>query len=281
MDQITQMLNSIPWVAFLAGRLVKILLILGVVIVTAKLIRFSCDRLLKYAERKAEAEGVRSGDHGQRLTTVVQLVDTTLRVILFGAAILMVLKECGLDITPLLAGAGIAGVALGLGAQSLVKDVIAGFFLLLEDQLRVGDVVAVAGVNGRVERMDLRTTFVRDADGTLHMVPNGEIKVVSNMTYGYAMAVVRIPLPYQADVNAALTAIEQALRAFESDPGWRSRLQGRAELQGITSLSQNAVEVRATVRTGVNSRAEAERELRLRILKALGAAKIPFPGATI
>ncbi|MBI2604699.1 MAG: mechanosensitive ion channel family protein [Deltaproteobacteria bacterium] len=280
MDQITQMLNSIPWVALLAGRLIKILLILGVVIATAKLIHLVCDRLLKHAERKSKAEGVRSGDHGRRLATVVQLVDTTLRVILFGAAALMVLKECGLDITPLLAGAGIAGVALGLGAQSLVKDIIAGFFLLLEDQLRVDDVIAVAGISGRVERMDLRTTSVRDMDGTLHMIPNGEIKVVSNMTYGYAMAVVRIPLPYHADVNAALAAIEKALHAFEKDPAWQPRLHGRAELQGITSFGQNTMEVRTAVRTNVGSRAEAERELRLRILKALDAAKVPFPGAT-
>jgi moderate conductance mechanosensitive channel len=117
-------------------------------------------------------------------------------------AALMAFREIGLDITPLLAGAGVAGLAIGFGAQSLIKDVIAGFFILMEDQFRVGDVIQAAGVSGQVERMSLRTTIVRDLQGTVHFTPNGEIKVASNLTKNrFDREKIAIPYPHRVVIT--------------------------------------------------------------------------------
>jgi len=124
-------------------------------------------------------------DEAQRARTLARVVRSTALVIVVTVAGLMILVEVGLDIAPLIAGAGIAGVALGLGAQSLISDVIGGFFILMEDQFAVGDAIQVGSIGGGVEKMTLRATFLRDLEGTLHVIPNGEIRIVSNLTKGW------------------------------------------------------------------------------------------------
>lgn len=166
MEHIHEFLNRYPWI----GLPLRLGVLILLVITGTRLIRIACGRILKSGP----------GERDMRVQTLVRLMDTTLRVILVGAAFLMALREVGLDITPLLTGAGIAGVALGLGAQTLVKDVIAGFFLLAEDQIRIGDAVRISGFSGKVERMELRITVLRDEDGALHIIPNSEIKAVTN-----------------------------------------------------------------------------------------------------
>jgi small conductance mechanosensitive channel len=133
----------------------------------------------------------------KRAHTVASLLRTVGATLVVIVAAMMAFREIGLDITPLIAGAGVAGLAIGFGAQSLIKDVIAGFFILLEDQFHVGDVIQAAGVSGQVEQMTLRMTIVRDLQGTVHFIPNGEIKVASNLTKQWSRAVLEIGVRYE------------------------------------------------------------------------------------
>jgi len=232
--------------------------------------------VLKIAyEKKNPHDGDSTLEREKRLATLIKLLDTSLRVILFGAAFMMVLREFGLDITPLLTGAGIAGVALGFGAQSLVKDVISGFFILLEDQIRVGDVIKINNtLAGSVERMELRVTAIRGGDGTLHIIPNGEIKSVSNMTFEFGQALVDIPVNYSEDVNKCHEVFSAVAKEFSKEHEWHPQLKGDAEYIGITKFESNGMMLQIVAKTGPRSRWSIERELRHRVKLAADAAGI-------
>lgn len=276
MEDIESFFARHPWVASFADKALRVLVIIAVVLVCAKLIHVICTRILTRA-RKAHGNS-RAAEREKRLATVVQLVDTSLRVILFGAALLMVLREFGVDITPLLTGAGIAGVALGFGSQSLVKDMIAGFFLLIEDQIRVGDVIKINNaLSGSVERMELRVTAIRDGDGTLHIVPNGEIKSVSNMTYDFSQSVVDLPIPYSADLKKVYVALTKVAQDLELDPKWKTELRSRPEFLGVTKFERDFMTVVLTAKTEPHSRWSVEREVRRRVVEALAQIGIGLP----
>lgn len=278
MDQLKGFPHFDLWAELFVERAVKVLLIIAVVVLCAKLIHLVCVRILDIARKVKHTGEKHHGEREKRLATVVKLVDTTLRVLLFGAALMMILREFGLDIRPLLTGAGIAGVAVGFGAQSLVKDVIAGFFLLIEDQIRVGDVIKVnSGLSGSVERMELRVTAIRDGDGTLHIIPNGEIKSVSNMTYEFASANVDIPVPYQASVKLLNQTLEKVASEFELDPKWKGELRSKPEFIGIVSFAPDHMVVQLTVKTDPHSRWSVGRELRKRAKEALDQAGVALP----
>jgi small conductance mechanosensitive channel len=256
-------------------RSLRVLLIIAIVLACAKLIGLVCRQILKAANGSKQGSPSHAHEREKRLSTVVGLIQTTLKVLLYGTALLMILREIGLDITPLLTGAGIAGVAVGFGAQSLVKDVISGFFILLEDQIRVGDVIKInAGLAGSVERMELRVTAIRDGDGTLHIIPNGEIKSVSNMTYEFAQAVVDVPLPYETDLKKLWPVLEKVASEFELDPKWKERLSGRPEFVGITKFDATFMVLQIAVKTEPHGRWAVAGELRRRVKLALDGAGI-------
>ena len=155
---------------------------------------------------RARLEGLIAGaapteDEAQRARTLARVIHSTTLVAIVTIAGLMILQELGPDITPLIAGAGVAGVALGLGAQTLVKDVIGGFFILLEDQFAIGDSIQVGNIAGAVEKMTLRATFLRDLEGTLHVIPNGEMRIVSNRTKNWSRAVVDLGVADEEDIG--------------------------------------------------------------------------------
>lgn len=278
MEQIEHLFARHPWIAIIADRAFRVLVIIAVVVVCAKLIHLICGRILVIAGKAKHQTNGRAAEREKRVATVVKLVDTTLRVILFGAALLMVLREFGIDITPLLTGAGIAGVALGFGAQSLVRDMISGFFLLIEDQIRVGDVIKVNnGLSGSVERMELRVTAIRDGDGTLHIIPNGEIKSVSNMTYEFSQAVVEIPVPYNTDIKKLYAALSEVAGTFDLDPKWKPELRSKPEFLGVTKFLDHHMAVVLTVKTEPHSRWSVDRELRRRAKEALDEAGVALP----
>ncbi|MEW6058249.1 MAG: mechanosensitive ion channel family protein [Bdellovibrionota bacterium] len=274
MEQISTLLTRYPWLNTLIDRGLRVILIIAVVLVCAKLIHLISLQILAFA-KKAHRENGHGREREKRIETVVKLVDTSLRVILFGAAILMGLRELGLDITPLLTGAGIAGVALGFGAQSLVKDTIAGFFLLVEDQIRIGDVIKLNNLlSGTVERMELRVIAIRDGDGTLHIVPNGEIKSVSNMTYDFACAVVDLPFTYQVDLKRLSEVLEKVACEFEEDPKWKMQLRSRVEVLGVTKFEHTHMTVEISAKTEPHSKWSVARELRKRVKFALDEAGV-------
>ena len=188
-----------------------------------------------------------------------------------------------INVTPLLAGAGVVGLAVSFGAQSLVKDFFAGFFILFEDQFAVGDIVEIEGRSGVVERMTLRLTQVRSLDGTLHSVPNGTITVVSNRTRGWSRAVIEVGVDYRADVDHALRVFRDEVARFAADEEWAPLLDGPPEVWGVESLGDNAVTIRTVARTRPGQQWAIARELRRRIKNRLDEERIeiPFPQRTV
>lgn len=279
MEYLESFFSHHPWITNVTDRLFRIVLIIAVVVTCAKLIKILGSQFRKLANQRpveaGPAQDSRALDRAKRLNTVMKLIETSARVILLGAGLLMILRELGLDVTPLLTGAGIAGVAIGFGAQSLVKDVISGMFLLLEDQIRLGDTVRInAGLSGTVERMELRVTAIRDGDGTLHIIPNGEIRSVSNMTYEFGRALVELPISYKSDIEQVSRTIQAVLDKFKAEESWRLRLRGDPVFVGITAFNVGAMVVQVVAETDAGARWSVATELRRRIKIAFDAENI-------
>lgn len=254
-------------------RVLKVIFILIIITLSVKVIKFLANKLLHYSlSRKVTKNSFQE----KRIATVLHLIETTLRVMLYGLALLMILREFGFDITPLLTGAGIAGVAVGLGAQSLVRDMITGIFILIEDQIRIGDMVMISGFSGVVERMDLRTTTLRAPDGTLHIIPNGEIKAVSNNTYDYTNAIINFPISYSANLKNVFELISNVCSNFENSK-YSSKLKSKFEILGITNFFPHALEFRVMVQVQMNQKAEIERALFAELVEKFQNNKIDLP----
>jgi small conductance mechanosensitive channel len=197
---------------------------------------------------------------------------------------MLVLGELGISIAPILATAGVAGVALGFGAQSLIKDYFNGFFLLLDDQIREGDVVEVAGKSGLVEEVTLRYVRLRDFDGHVHFVPNGEIKVVSNRTRSFAYAAVDVGVGYGVDIDQALALMREAGQAMRADAKWQARLADDIEILGVERLDNSAVVLRCRLKVvPAIEQWNVKREFLKRVKLAFDARGIemPFPQLTV
>lgn len=191
--------------------------------------------------------------------------------------VLMVLSEVGLSITPLIASAGIIGAALGFGAQSLVKDLLNGLFMVFEDQLGVGDVVNVGEVSGVVERLGIRVTEIRDVDGTLWFVRNGEIERVGNYSQDWARVILDIPVPYHSDVSKVQERLLDTARAFRQRPEWKRKILADPEVWGIESISAEALVVRLVVKVRGGEQWAAKRALHADIKTTLDQEGIDLP----
>jgi moderate conductance mechanosensitive channel len=240
-------------------------------------------RVVRIAARRIE-QAVDDGDDSvttlreRRGKTISQLLRSVGRVVILVIALLLTFNIF-IDIGPILAGAGILGLAVSFGAQSLVKDVISGFFILFENQFAIGDVIEAGGKSGVVEKMTLRVVVLRDLQGTMHVIPNSEIKVVSNMTRGWSRAVVDVGVPYDEDVDRALTIIRDEAAQFSTDKTWGAQLDGAVEVPGVESLSDSAVVIRTLIRTQPGSQWNVAREFRRRLKKRFDRERleIPFP----
>jgi small-conductance mechanosensitive channel len=218
----------------------------------------------------------------KRAQTVSGLLKGVGKIVIVLFALFLTL-DTFMDIGPLLAGAGILGLAVSFGSQSLVKDVIAGFFILMEHQFDVGDVIEVAGKAGSVEKMTLRVVMLRDLEGTMHVVPNGQITTVSNRTRGWSRAVLDIGVGYASDVDQALETLRNEARAFADDSAWSYKLDGPPEVVGVQGLGDNAVTIRVMLRTRPGMQWEVGREFRRRAKNRLDreGIEIPFPQRTV
>jgi len=238
-------------------------------------------RLIRLTARRIE-HMVEDGDYTvnslreKRGLTMAQLLRTVGGTTVLLVAFLLTLNLF-VEIGPLLAGAGIIGLAISFGAQSLVKDLISGFFILFDDQFVVGDVIEAAGKSGVVERMSLRVVVLRDLEGAMHVIPNGEIKVVSNKTRDWSRAVIDVGVGHEADVDHALDVLRDEGARFSADPGWKARLDGPVDVPGVEALSENAVVIRVLSRTQPGSQWDVARELRRRIKTRLDAEGLETP----
>jgi small conductance mechanosensitive channel len=217
----------------------------------------------------------------QRIEALASVLRSVVSFVVWLVAGLLILGELGFDLAPLLAGAGILGVAIGFGSQSLVKDFLSGFFILVEDQFGVGDIVDLEpGISGTVEAVSLRTTRLRSVDGTVWHVPNGEIKRVGNMSQHWSRALLDVDVAYDTDLAHARTVIKRV-----ADELWNegSDILEEPDLWGVEALGQHSVTLRLVVKTRPSRQWVVSRELRERIKRAFDAEgiEIPFPQQTV
>ena len=242
--------------------------------------RASKDRpaTLRRAEHTQELTDVLMGQRReQRAQALGQLLSSVMTFVVFGLALLIVMTEIGIDIAPLLASAGVVGVALGFGAQTLVKDFLSGIFLVMEDQYGPGDVVDLGAATGTVEEVTLRVTRIRDMSGVVWYVRNGEILRVGNRSQGWTMAVVDLPVAYNEDLDRVRRIVEKVGTAMDADGAYDGVFFGTPTYAGVESVSGDAVFVRVTAKAAPDQQMTAARALREQIKLAFDEAGIRMP----
>lgn len=237
----------------------------------------------RVANRTVARMDIRGPEAGARARTLWSMARRLLVVVFLAVGILTIAALWSLPLTPLLAVGSAVGVAVGFGAQDLVKDVISGFFILAEDQYHIGDVVKVAGVSGAVVDIRPRVTVLRDLDGNVHYIPNGEISVASNLTQEYAQVVLDVGVAYKQSVDQAIEVIVDELTAFTREEEWAGRILEEPQMLGVDALGDSAVVIRAVVKTVADDRWLVKREALRRLKNRLDAEgiEIPFPHVTI
>jgi small conductance mechanosensitive channel len=238
--------------------------------------------LLRYLRERApaSASGAQTARRRQqRAQTIGSVLKSTVSIVLLAWMVLGVLSVLGVNIAPLIASAGVAGVAIGFGAQNLVRDFVTGMFMLLEDQYGVGDTVDLGAAVGQVESVGLRITTLRDIDGTLWYVRNGEIARVGNMSQDYGVARIEVPVAVTADLNRAEEIALQAAEEALADPGVADKTLGEPEMLGVQDFSADQVTLRMTVKTRPNAQWSVQRLLRREILRAYDEHEIYAPNA--
>lgn len=238
------------------------------------------DRPGRAVQALASAAGLDHERYVQRTQTMGAVLRSVVTVVVASIALLTVLALIGVPLAPLLASAGVGGVALGFGAQSLVKDFISGVFMIVEDQYGMGDVVDTGSVVGTVEDVSLRVTRIRDAGGVVWYVRNGEIVRVGNRSQGWSTAVVTVPVDYRADVDGAVAAVGEAVAELATEPGWADRVLDAPSAAQVESLDGGVVTVQVTVRCAANENVAVEREIRRRVAVALPHAGIALGAPT-
>jgi len=239
----------------------KILFIVILSFLLIRLLKALTNRMNKVNAAQELPGGVRT----QQLRTLSSVIYSVgVFVILFGAA-MEILDKLGIQMAPLLAGAGIAGLAVGFGAQTLVKDVINGFFILLENWYDIGDVVKIGAVQGTVEAITLRRTVLRDGDGSVHNIPNSEIKIVSNLTRDWTQVSIRVSVSYNENSDRVIALLQEIGAELKSDPVYGEQIVAEPEVPGIERVSPGEVEYLMLVKTRPNRQFPVQRELRRRI----------------
>jgi len=288
------------WLDWFVGLPLRVLLIVGIGSVVLALVRRVIRKVTEHiaeggspSGRSKRLKGLESAAGGvllranplagarraQRARTVGSVLRSTANIVIGATIVLMVLAELGVNIAPFLASAGIVGVALGFGAQSLVKDFLSGTFMLLEDQYGVGDTVDLGEVSGTVEEVALRVTKVRDASGTLWFIRNGEILRTGNKTQEWGRAMVEVRVAYWADVDAVRAALLVAAEDVGRDPVLGTYFLEPPEVTGIEVMTAEALHLKVQVKTQAAMQWEVARALRARVRVALSDARIPLAGA--
>ena len=275
---------TVPMLASITENTVEALTRMGAVIVTAALASWVLGAVIsRFARRVADKTAANKERADTRADTISSVLTAMGRVVVWTLAVLLVLGELGFDLAPMIAGAGIVGVAVGFGAQSLVADFLSGLFMLMEDQYGVGDWVDVGDTSGTVEHVGLRTTRIRSLDGLLWTVRNGEIVRTANANQGWGRAVVDIGVGYDVDLDDAQSLIHQVAMDAKDDPVLAPKFQDDPEIWGIQELGDDAVTIRLVIKSSPGDQWGLARALRLRIKKALDerGMEIPFPQRTI
>jgi small conductance mechanosensitive channel len=228
---------------------------------------------IRIANRLDDREAV------QRAETLGRVVRYLIAVVISAIALMLVLGEIGISVAPILGAAGVVGLAIGFGAQSLVKDYFTGFFLLLENQIRQGDVVKLGEHSGLVEEVTLRYVRLRDYDGNVHFVPNGQISSVVNMARGFAQAVIDVSVAYATDIDTAMQVMREVAAELRSDPAYSVRILDDIDIAGVEQWADSAVIIRSRFRVKPLEQWAVRREYLRRLKAAFDRCEIeiPFP----
>lgn len=254
----------------------KLLIELGVIVVVAlvltQVVTVVVDRLV----RRVRAEDGPPSDLQRRAQTLASVMRSGLLALVWTVAAISALSQAGVAVGPILAAAGIVGVALGFGAQNLVRDLLGGFFILLENQYDVGDVIQIVTVSGTVEAVNLRTTVLRAEDGARHVVPNGEVRLSTNLTKAYSRYPLTIPVPYGQDVDHAIDIARRVAEQMRMDEPYRALITRPFRVLGVDSYGTSGVEVSCYVETVPGEQWVVGRELRRRLAKAFADEGLTF-----
>ncbi|NEO28669.1 MAG: mechanosensitive ion channel family protein, partial [Kamptonema sp. SIO4C4] len=234
------------------------------------------DRIIETLIEGAQLMPQRGQRLQQRVSTISGVTKGLTTIVLIIIAIFVALINLGIDVGPLIAGAGLIGVALSLASQNLIRDAINGFLILAEDQYAVGDVIAVGDVFGSVENITLRMTQLRDPEERLITIPNSEIKIVCNLSSRHAQADLRIPVAYTADVDKAIALTERITWEFVRDPQWKDFILADPQILGVDDFNERGMVIRVWIRTQPLKQWNVAREYRRRIKRAFDQVGIPL-----
>ena len=266
--------------AWLFGSGLRIAVILIASYVLMRIITMASGQLEEHISRDVGPDLI---ERAKRARTVSRLVKNAASVLVVALATLMILREVRVDITPILTGAGILGLAVGFGGQALVRDLISGFFLIIENQIRVGDVAVINGTGGLVEEINLRTVVLRDQEGTVHVFPNGAITSLANRTKDFSFYVVDVGVAYRHDPDEVIAVLRAVGEDLVADDRFRPSILEPLEIMGVNSLGDSSVNIRVRIKTLPLKQWEVGRELLRRIKKTFDARgiEIPFPQRTV
>ena len=250
------------WV-FASG--LKVLLI---VIVAFAIMRFVAIAVKRFEHDVNFGTGLDAMERAKRAKTLGGVLTNITTFVVLSVAVFMIFQELGLPTSPALTGAGIIGVALGFGAQTLVRDLIGGFFLILDNRVRVGDVVAINNIGGLVEEINLRTTVLRDEEGTVHVVPNGAINTLANRSMNFSYYVINLPLAFGEDPDRATAIVKQVAAGLQQDDAYKPFILEPLEVIGVDDFDHSSVRVKVRIKTAPLKQWFVGRELRRRVYKA-------------
>jgi small-conductance mechanosensitive channel len=273
---IQELLLQLERWAYISGLHILIILVLA----------FAATRIVKFLSHKTflgVGGAVRSVETQKRAETLGSVLRHILNIAIFAVAALTIVKEVGIDIGPILAAAGVVGLAVGFGAQDLVRDFVSGFFILLEDQIRVGDVVVLGDKGGAVEKVNLRMVVLRDLEGNVHYVRNGQISVVTNKTKEYSRYIFDVGVAYREDVDEVIRVMKEVDEEMRADSEDKDLILEPLEILGLDKFADSSVVVKGRTKTTPGSQWRVGREFNRRLKKVFDARdiEIPFPHVTL
>ena len=282
MEMFLEFLDGFNWQAiFKAG--FRIILVLLITWMGMKVLRSFIRRVEKQLVKKSQKEGEPPSESQKRIETIVRLMRQAFMLSLWIIALLVILREIGVEIGPIIAGAGIVGLAVGFGAQNLVRDIISGFFILLENQVRVGDVAIINGTGGLVEKIKFRTIVLRDLSGVMHIFPNGTITTLSNMTNEWSAYVFEIGVAYKENTDNVIELMKKVGEELFNDSEFKSYMLQQPEIFGVDKFDDSAVVIKGRIKTKPIKQWFVGREYLRRIKFAFDKnnVEIPFPHTSI
>ena len=272
------------FIAWSVSELPSILILIVVLIATLRVVKFAVKRLKKFLINRANRnEEEDNTETEKRVNTLMGILHGLGRVVIWTLFLMILLNKLGINIGPLLAGAGILGLAIGFGAQELVRDMITGFFILLENQIRTGDVAIINGTGGLVEKIELRTVTLRDFSGVVHIIQNGKIDTLSNMTKEWSAMVFDIGVAYKENTDTVMEVIREVGNKLQEDEVYGPKIIEPIEVFGVDQFGDSAVVIRARIKTRPIEQWNVGREFRRRLKHAFDERniEIPFPHTTV